>query len=362
MPNNSTTVLVLGGGPAGGAAALELAQAGCSVVLLERQAKPGWKIGESLPPEASVHLRRLRLWDDFRNGGHRPCYGIVSCWGSSTPVEVDFLRNPYGNGWQLDRARFEQDLLQAARNAGCQLVLGTEVREVQFQTDKWLIETTTGSFQADWLLDCTGRKGILAAQGLAGSFEPLQDYVSLYCLVESADRNDHDARTYVESYPTGWAYSALMPNGTRIVAFLTDGDLIPAGTSPADWMREWIKEGPQIQRLLKEHAYQPIEDVHVISATSGRYQKFTGPQWILVGDAAMTFDPLSGWGSTKAIVSAASAVQTVLNGRDYQAVNEELWKTYLSQYREYYLAEQRWPDSPFWSRRHSHIDGPSQAE
>ena len=55
MQHFRTTILVLGGGPAGGAAALELAQAGCHVVLLERQPMLGWKIGETLPPEARVH-------------------------------------------------------------------------------------------------------------------------------------------------------------------------------------------------------------------------------------------------------------------------------------------------------------------
>lgn len=66
----------------------------------------------------------------------------------------------------------------------------------------------------------------------------------------------------------------------------------------------------------------------------------------------MTFDPLSGWGATKALVSAGSAAQWVLNEADYQAACEALWKSYLDQYRDFYLAEQRWPDAPFWSRRH----------
>ena len=66
----------------------------------------------------------------------------------------------------------------------------------------------------------------------------------------------------------------------------------------------------------------------------------------------MTFDPLSGWGSAKAIVSAALAVQMVLNKSNYQSACEELWKSYLMKYRDYYLAERRWSDAPFWSRRH----------
>ena len=352
MQHYRTTILVLGGGPAGGAAALELAQAGCDVVLLERQKTPGWKIGETLPPEARFHLQRLKHWETFQQSGHLACYGIVSCWGSSVPAERGFIMNPYGHGWQLDRAKFEDALLQAAGDAGCQIFYGAEARAVQYQSKQWHIETSTGEFNAEWLLDCTGRKGILAEIGLGGLFEQLQDYVSLYCVLNSAEGTDRDGRTYVESHPSGWAYSALMPSGSRIVAFLTDRDLIPSRAAPAGWMQQCVQEGSQIKRLLNEHAYSPFEKVQLVSAASGRYQHFAGSHWILVGDAGMTFDPLSGWGSAKAIVSAASAVQMVLNGSDYQAVCEELWKNYLMQYRDYYLAERRWSEAPFWSRRH----------
>ncbi|MEM8639567.1 MAG: FAD-dependent oxidoreductase [Cyanobacteria bacterium P01_G01_bin.54] len=349
---NRTQVLVLGGGPAGGAVALELAQAGWDdVVLLERQARPGWKIGETLPPEARVHLQRLNHWQTFQQSGHRPCYGIVSCWGSAEPVERDFLSNPYGHGWQLDRATFEATLLQAARDAGCRIFSGAEVHTLRYQGDAWYLETSLGEFQGEWVLDCTGRKGILAAQGWAGAFVPLPDTVSLYCLLQSTTGTDRDGRTYVESHPSGWAYSALMPSGLRIVAFLTDRDQLPANLPLAEWLQQRIQEGPQIQQLLQAHDYAPVKTVHPVNATSGRYQQVAGCRWLLVGDAGMTFDPLSGWGSAKAMVSAAAAIATILEGSDYPAACEELWQVYLRQYRDYYLAEQRWPNAPFWSRR-----------
>ena len=338
--------------PAGAAAALGLARNGCSVALLERQEAPGWKIGETLPPEARVHLQRLEHWQTFRQAGHMPCHGIVSCWGGSERLETDFTMNPYGHGWQLDRVRFENDLLQAAREVGCDVFLGTEAGALEFNAGTWRVQTSSGEFHAQWVLDCSGRNSLLTAAVPCGAFRQLQDYVSFYSVLQAPAGNDQDGRTYVESLPSGWAYSALMPNGSRVIAFLTDRDQYPPDVSPAHWMTRCIEQGSQIKRLLSHYDYPPICKAHLVSAGSGRYEQFAGPHWILVGDAGMTFDPLSGWGSAKALVSAAEAVQTVLHDSDYQGFCEGLWHHYLRQYRDFYLAEQRWPDAPFWSRRH----------
>ena len=355
MQHYKTQILILGGGPAGGAAALELAQAGCDVALLERQQTLGWKIGETLPPETRVHLQRLNHWQTFQRSGHLPCHGIVSCWGSPIPVQKDFIMNPYGHGWQLDRAKFEGALLNSAENAGAQLFFGAEAESARFESDHWRVETTIGQFEANWLLDCTGPSGLLASLGFGGEFERLQAFDSLACILKAPSDTDRDGRTYVESHPDGWAYSALMPNGSRIVVFLTDPELIPADADSAEWMQQRIQAGSQIKRLLAAHDYPPITAVHRAQRASGRYQTLAGPRWILVGDAGMTFDPLSGWGATKALVSAGAAVQTVLNGSDYQASCDKLWAHYVRQYRDYYLAERRWPNAPFWSRRHQTV-------
>ncbi|MCW2811307.1 MAG: hypothetical protein JWP61_1765, partial [Friedmanniella sp.] len=91
----------------------------------------------------------------------------------------------------------------------------------------------------------------------------------------------------------------------------------------------------------------------------------TGPGWLAVGDAAITFDPLASYGIGTALgagVYAAAAVAGHLAGRPdalprYAAVVDGLFAPYLVLRHERYTAERRWPDAPFWRRRHRPAGG-----
>ncbi|SIO41948.1 Dehydrogenase (flavoprotein) [Singulisphaera sp. GP187] len=348
----NASIVVIGGGPAGGAAALELAQAGCDVVLLEKQPVLGWKIGETLPPEARLHLQRLGHWERFQPERHLPCHGVVSVWGHAAPVEKDFIFNPHGHGWQLDRAQFESGFLNAAVEAGCKVRLDVAVERIERQAAAWTVHTSTGSLLADVLVDCTGRRGTLIRRE-GGHYEQVDRLVSIFAIATTSQASDFDSRTYVESHPDGWCYTALMPNGTRTVAFQTDVDLVPEGAPTTAWFWERVRACHEICRLLNTHAYQLLDAPRMVAAHSGRFQHCAGPNWIAVGDAAMTFDPLSGQGSAKALESARLAVQAILHQGDYRTACEQLWLNFLRERRDTYRAELRWRDTPFWSRRHA---------
>jgi flavin-dependent dehydrogenase len=348
--SETVSVVVVGGGPAGGAIAVELAQAGRDVVILEKQAVSGWKIGETLPPEARIHLQRLGHLKQFHAERHLPCYGVVSVWGHPDPVERDFIFNPHGHGWQLDRAQFESGLLNAAIRAGCEVLSGVAVARIERRGAGWIVHTSARTIRSDWLVDCTGRRGaIIREEG--GSYEQIDQLVAVYAIASTPYRTDFDSRTWVESHPEGWCYTALMPNGTRAIAFQTDGHLLPPGSPTTDWLLQRLATCPHICRLLEKHAYQIGDAPCVVPAHSGRFRQCAGPNWIAVGDAAMTFDPLSGQGSAKAFESACRAVQAILHGKDYQAASEQLWLNFLREYREFYRTELRWRNRPFWSRR-----------
>jgi len=81
--------------------------------------------------------------------------------------------------------------------------------------------------------------------------------------------------------------------------------------------------------------------------------------WLAVGDAARSYDPLSGLGLWSAMNMASESVPVIMdllegnvNGvLDYERANREAFAHYRAAHRTYYGLEHRWPDSQFWLRR-----------
>src|SRR6185503_17901120 len=92
-------VAVIGGGPAGCAAAIELRRLGVEVALLERSAHKESRIGENLSGAARPLLAHLGALEDFLEAGHLSCPGIASAWGADTQRYRDSLFTANGPGW-----------------------------------------------------------------------------------------------------------------------------------------------------------------------------------------------------------------------------------------------------------------------
>jgi flavin-dependent dehydrogenase len=97
----------------------------------------------------------------------------------------------------------------------------------------------------------------------------------------------------------------------------------------------------------------------ILSAGSSRLSQNAGDGWFAAGDAAISFDPLSGQGLITAMRGGQRAAQAILETMSgnksaqstYAEALEELARDYHIKKSRYYSAETRWPDSPFWQRR-----------
>ena len=82
--------VIIGGGPAGTCAAITLADAGKSTLILERESFPRFRIGESLLPKTVELLKELDLEERMRQQPHWIKKGIAIGFGDGrrelTPI------------------------------------------------------------------------------------------------------------------------------------------------------------------------------------------------------------------------------------------------------------------------------------
>ncbi len=119
-------VLVVGGGPAGSAAATMLARKGWRVRLYERDRFPREHVGESLLAASMPVLTELGVLPAVEAAGFLPKYGATMVWGRDPdPWSWSFRESSprYPHAFQVVRAQFDEILL---RNAAAE---GVDVRE-----------------------------------------------------------------------------------------------------------------------------------------------------------------------------------------------------------------------------------------
>lgn len=351
---NSFDVVVAGGGPAGAVVALDLSRRGFRVALIEQSAFEDVRVGETFPPQIRQPLMGLGVWERFLSTEPLESYGIRTAWETQAPRHRDFLNNPYGCGWHVDRARFDGMLAAAASEEGAELLLSAHVKSCAMAGDHCQVEvareksnlTVAGRI----LVDATGRKALLASR--LGAQAEVAD--RLIGAVSFRELSEPAQWTLIEAVEEGWWYSAPLPGGRMVFAYMTDSDL---------WNGDLWHELMALAPLTFDRAgcKRILPPSMVVSAGSLVRRPAIGPNWIAAGDAALAFDPLSGQGVLKSIESGtrcAAAIASYLAGvpdalKSYDTWVQETYDGYLSVRHQFYSAAPRWPNSQFWKRRQS---------
>jgi flavin-dependent dehydrogenase len=110
--------------------------------------------------------------------------------------------------------------------------------------------------------------------------------------------------------------------------------------------------------LSRIESARPVE-TRVLFAPSASRHEVGGSGWVAVGDAASSFDPVSGYGVARALngaLRAADAVHGLLEGDPRGLASYRRWvasafAAYARTRRTYYESERRWPTGEFWQRR-----------
>ena len=353
--------MILGAGPAGSVAALNLAPSR-RVVLVERRVIAPLRIGEALPPGARRLLADMGLFDGFLAEGHTPCYGNRRVWGAGTPAVTDFIHDPDGHGWHLDRARFDTWLRLLAIARGATLLAPARLGAIRRCDGCWHVQLATdrGSrdLSAAFAIDAGGRAAPLA-RWLGAERRATDRLVCGWVHGRARSTGRGAGLTTVAAIADGWWYTTPLPGGRRVLAFLTDADLPAARIAhQGTGLARHAADTNEIGTILAECEFAP-DQAGFTAAHSSTLDFCAGESWIAAGDASMTFDPLSSQGLLHALftgLASAEAADSHLSGDSgapirYQQLMHGIQHTYRHHLASSYSSETRWPAAPFWQRR-----------
>ena len=362
-------VVVLGGGPAGAAAALSLKRLrpALRIRMVEASRYAEWRVGETLAPGTQHLLAGLGCWDRFLAERFTPAYGTRAAWGAPEAHDNEFMLSARGDGWHVDRVRFDAMLCACVREAGVEVTESarlTGARRVDGAAWSVTIRGATGTeeFRARFAVDATGRSAAFATgQGARRILDDrLVGVFVLFRFPESAPARG--AYTLVEAHHDGWWYSSITPHSRAVVAWMSDASLVRR--DGLHLHARWMERLGRSRETAARVGGAPAETSPAVwAAHSQRLSQCAGAGWVAAGDAACTFDPLSSQGILKALRGGKLASFVALDWLDGRTDSPVRYERIVgAEYREYlkarawcYRQEQRWPQSGFWRLRQERV-------
>lgn len=306
--------IIVGSGPAGGTAAYHLAKRGRSVLVLEKESLPRYK-----PCGGGVSPQVAQWFDfDFSPAISLKVNAIRYTWKMGDPVEAKLQTlEPI---WMVRRDVFDHFLVQQAQKQGAELKDSTEVMGIEWQGDRWQVNTAYGAFSGRYLIAADGAKGPMAKwlgfkerkRRLGGALE--------------AEAPANVQNGHVAHFEFGMVKNGYIWNFPK-----ADGYSIGIGTFRGG-------ESQDFKSILTEYATLFGVDLktckqygHPLCLWDGE-QKLHTQNALLAGEAACVVDPFTAEGIRPSIFSglkASEAIDQALGGdanaldRYTQVMNED---------------------------------------
>ena len=345
-------VCVVGGGPAGAAAARRLALLGHSVVLIEKSAFPRPHIGESLTGGVVPLLEVLQLRNEIERESFLRTSQALIRWAG--PAEV---RDSAGvPGFQVDRSRFDEIVLKAAELAGATILQPARIRDfARTPGGRWAIQARHADgdmtrVDCDWLVDATGRTSPFGGRkSLNGA-----STIALYAYWRNSAVTGPETR--LEAGAAEWYWGAPLPNGLFNATVFVDPGRLRAQSIEALYHR-LIASSEFLRACLDGSRVGPVQ---VCDATCASDDAPIRDGLIKAGESAFTIDPLSSQGVQTAIGSAlhaAAVIHTILERPANRGLAEEFYRerqrrsVLLHRAAAVSLYSEAAPRTDFWLRR-----------
>ncbi|WCM53709.1 FAD-dependent oxidoreductase [Pseudomonas sp. WJP1] len=332
--------VVIGGGPAGCAAAISCAQRGLRVALLERERFPRFRPGESLHPGIEPLLQQLGV-PTFSAQGVVRFSGHWVQWNG--PLRFNDFGGDSGGTWQgfhVARATLDTALLQRAATLGVSVLQPCQARRLLTHDRRVIgVETDKGPLLSTYLIDASGAAGWLSRQHRLSVRRCSPLLVARYGYLQGC-LEPYEYAPHLLADPDGWTW----------VANVQDQLL--------HWTRLCFAEGKSTPHAVPE-ALRGLPSSGPVLGADVTWRVSTAPAgagYFMVGDAASLLDPAASHGVLKALMSGMQAAQALFDSLEQPTIQYSAQGQYsqwvsdwfardLAQMRHFYATH---PCPPDW--------------
>ena len=311
MPNHEVEVCVLGGGPAGSVIARRLAQLGHRTLVIERNPEPRGQRTESLAPSILQILDSLGLSGAVVSATLCREKRALVRWDSIS-IQTKLFEHP---SLLVQRSLLDLRLREEAARAGANVLAPASARTPQRMTSGgWLIPAKTSkgltTIAAHFLIDARGKRWSTSA-AVNGPRT-----VAISAAWRHTDKTYMETR--IEAGTDEWYWGCPLRHGLYSATVFVDATRA-AGLS-GDARKELYQRLLFRSELLSDLSHGAMATpISVRDATSHTASDLIEEDYIRIGEAAFSIDPLSSQGVQSAILSAihgAAAVHTIRMGHD----------------------------------------------
>ncbi|MDF1797478.1 MAG: geranylgeranyl reductase family protein [Coxiellaceae bacterium] len=310
MPN--VDVIIVGSGPAGSCCAIECAQKGLKVAVVEKKQHPRIKVCGGGVVKRAYDLFPI----DISLAVEQTIYETDLVWHKSNLCYTASSDSPYV--YMVMRSKLDKLLADHAKQLGVQFFENTELTSLS-QNEQGVSATADDqTFNAKWLIAADGASGNTAR--LAGwSAYTENNAPAVEAEVEVTDEafeRLNRARFDFEAIPQGygWLFPKKHHLSIGVGCFHFDSK---KAASPKTFLKEYY----QILGL-KDSDILSVQQKGFVVPLRARPDGFNRGRVLLVGDAGGFADPLTAEGISAAIISGRLAASTISSATSAQQASD----------------------------------------
>lgn len=303
MNNKNFDCAIIGGGLAGLTLAVQLADAGYSVVLFEKEKYPFHKVcGEYISMESYDFLERIGIPLSTMN------LPIINEVKISSPNGNSFIRKLDLGGFGISRFTLDSTLATLVVRKGVVLLEETKVLDINFENDFFTISTSSQSYQAKLAIGSFGKKSILDNRLEREKKKSKKNYIGVKYHLKL---DFPDNRIELHNFKNGYCGISKVDGDKYCVCYLTDSqNLRDNGNDIKAMEQNVLMKNSFLKKYFSEAKFlydKPLTISQITFDKKGAVEKNV----LMVGDSAGNIAPLCGNGMSMAMRSSFEVFQLI---------------------------------------------------